>query len=94
MRIDLHMHSTFSDGMYTPTELVDMAAAGNVSVISLTDHDCVDGVGEAITAGLEKSVTVVAGVELSCEFKGRDLHILGYGVDPGNSAFQEMLVKY
>ncbi len=94
MRIDLHMHSTFSDGVYTPTELVEMAAAGNVSVISLTDHDCVDGVGEAVAAGLEKSVTVVAGVELSCEFKGRDLHILGYGVDPSDSAFQKMLVMF
>jgi predicted metal-dependent phosphoesterase TrpH len=71
-----------------------MAAASDVSVISLTDHDCVDGVGEAVAAGRAKNVTVVAGVELSCEFKGRDLHILGYGVDPSDTAFREMLAKF
>ena len=94
MRIDLHMHSTFSDGVFTPTELVEKAVAGEVDVISLTDHDCLDGLSEAISAGKTKGVRVVAGVELSCEYRGRDLHILGYGVDPAHEGFQEALRKF
>jgi predicted metal-dependent phosphoesterase TrpH len=60
----------------------------------LTDHDCVDGVHEAVAAGKENGVEVLSGVELSCEFKGRDLHILGYGIDPGHAGLQEMLQRF
>jgi hypothetical protein len=94
MRIDLHMHSTFSDGLCSPTELVNKAVAKNLAAISLTDHDCLDGVDEAIAAGRQSNVEVLSGVELSCEFKGRDLHILGYGVDPDHIEFQEMLQRF
>ncbi|MCK4775401.1 MAG: PHP domain-containing protein, partial [Candidatus Krumholzibacteria bacterium] len=91
MRIDLHMHSTFSDGFKSPTTLVEMAAAKKLVAISLTDHDSVDGLSEAIRAGGEHGVEVVAGVELSCEYRGRDLHVLGYGVDPHDDAFRSAL---
>lgn len=94
MRVDLHLHSKFSDGLNSPAELVDMAVAKNLAAISLTDHDCVDGVNEAVEAGREQSVEVLSGVELSCEFKGRDLHILGYGVDPDHVEFQDMLRRF
>jgi predicted metal-dependent phosphoesterase TrpH len=94
MRIDLHMHSTFSDGLFSPTELVGKAVKRKLAAISLTDHDCVDGVYEAVAAGRENDVEVMSGVELSCEFKGRDLHILGYGVDPDHQEFQEMLARF
>jgi len=94
MRIDLHMHSTFSDGFKSPTTLVEMAAAKKLVAISLTDHDSVDGLPEAIRAGKENGVEVVAGVELSCEFRGRDLHVLGYGVDPNDDAFRGALDKF
>jgi predicted metal-dependent phosphoesterase TrpH len=94
MRIDLHMHSTFSDGLFTPTELVEKASDEKLSAISLTDHDCLDGLPEAIQAGSAKGVEVIAGVELSCEYQGRDLHVLGYGVDPRDESFQEMLRKF
>lgn len=94
MRIDLHMHSTFSDGLFSPTELVEKAVEKSLDAISLTDHDCVDGVGEAVAAGREYGVEVLSGVELSCEFRGRDLHILGYGVDPDHAGFQNMLERF
>ena len=91
MRIDLHMHSTFSDGTLTPTELIDKAVAVKLSVISLTDHDCLDGVPEAIEAGRAKGVEVLTGVELSCEYRDRDLHVLGYGMDHHNQSIQDAL---
>lgn len=94
MLVDLHMHSTFSDGLKTPTELIDLAVAQKLKAISLTDHDCLDGVNEAIAAGNARGIEVLAGVELSCEFDGRDLHVLGYGVDPDHTAFQDMLRRF
>lgn len=94
MRVDLHLHSKFSDGLNTPAELVEMAVVKNLAAISLTDHDCVDGVNEAVEAGRLRNVEVLSGVELSCEFRGRDLHILGYGVDPGHAGFQDMLKRF
>ncbi len=94
MRIDLHMHSTFSDGNHTPAKLVELAVERSLAVISLTDHDSVDGVPEAIRVGGENGVEVVTGVELSCEYRGRDLHILGYGVDPNDRAFQDALETF
>jgi len=94
MKIDLHMHSRFSDGMLSPTELINMAKERELVAISLTDHDTLDGVPEAIAAGKENGVEVLAGVELSCEYNGRDLHILGYGVDTENEEFQAMLKHF
>ncbi len=94
MRIDLHMHSTFSDGLKTPTELVEMAKRKALAAISLTDHDCLDGLNEALAAGRENGVEVLSGVELSSEFGGRDLHILGYGVDPDHDEFQKILKRF
>lgn len=94
MRVDLHMHSSFSDGVHSPSKLVDMAVERGLAAISLTDHDCLDGIGEALEAGKAKGLEVIPGVELSCEFKGRDLHILGYGVDPDHEEFQEMLRRF
>jgi predicted metal-dependent phosphoesterase TrpH len=94
MRVDLHLHSTFSDGLNTPTRLVEMAVEKKLAAISLTDHDCLDGVEEAVSAGESHSLEVLPGVELSCEFRGRDLHILGYGVDRTHVEFQEMLKQF
>jgi 3',5'-nucleoside bisphosphate phosphatase len=94
MRVDLHLHSKFSDGLNLPTELVRMAAAKGLVAISLTDHDSLDGVNEAIAAGRESGLEVVSGVELSCEFEGRDLHVLGYGVPPEDAGFEEMLKRF
>ena len=94
MAIDLHMHSYFSDGVHSPTRLVELALKRDLRAISLTDHDSLDGVGEAIAAGEEHGLEVISGCELSCEFKERDLHILGYGVDQNNAEFQDMLSRF
>jgi predicted metal-dependent phosphoesterase TrpH len=94
MAIDLHMHSTFSDGIYTPTQLVEMATQRKLVAMSVTDHDSLDGIPELVEAGCKFSMETISGVELSSEFKGRDLHILGYGVDAANAPFQEMLRRF
>ncbi|MFJ2194372.1 PHP domain-containing protein [Streptomyces violaceusniger] len=81
MRIDLHTHSTASDGTDTPTELVRNAAAAGLDVVALTDHDTVGGYAEA-TRALPSGLTLVTGAELSCRLNGVSLHMLAYLFDP------------
>lgn len=82
MSIDLHVHSTFSDGTLQPGELVAMAARGGLAAIAITDHDTVEGTAEARLAGRECGLTVIAGLEMSVRHGALPLHILGYGIDP------------
>lgn len=84
-RFDLHLHSTASDGVSTPAEVVARAVARGVEVIALCDHDTVAGVAEATAAGREVGVRVVPAVELTCYHRGHSVHLLGYGVDPAES---------
>ncbi|MEU6931538.1 PHP domain-containing protein [Streptomyces sp. NPDC046374] len=86
MRIDLHTHSTASDGTDTPAELVRNAAAAGLDVVALTDHDTTRGHAEAIAAAPE-GLTLVAGAELSCRLDGVSLHMLAYLFDPEEPAF-------
>lgn len=81
MRIDLHTHSTASDGTDTPAELVADAAAAGLDVVALTDHDTVRGHAEAVAA-LPEGLTLVTGAELSCRVDGVGLHMLAYLFDP------------
>ncbi|WP_405489202.1 PHP domain-containing protein [Streptomyces sp. NBC_00096] len=81
MRIDLHAHSTASDGTDTPAELVRNAAAAGLDVVALTDHDTVAGYREAIDA-LPAGLTLVTGAELSCRLDGTGMHLLAYLFDP------------
>ncbi|MFB8030863.1 PHP domain-containing protein [Streptomyces sp. NPDC056465] len=81
MRIDLHTHSTASDGTDTPAELVANAAAAGLDVVALTDHDTVGGHAEA-AAALPEGLTLVTGAELSCRVDGIGLHMLAYLFDP------------
>ncbi|MGW2590463.1 PHP domain-containing protein [Streptomyces sp. NPDC001515] len=81
MRIDLHTHSTASDGTDTPAELVRNAAAAGLDVVALTDHDTVRGHAEALAA-LPEGLTLVTGAELSCRLDGVGLHMLAYLFDP------------
>jgi len=76
--IDLHIHSTYSDGVLKPTELVDLAKSQGLSAISITDHDTADGAGEAIQRGLEKGIEVISGIEISSWHGDTSMHILGY----------------
>ncbi len=84
MRIDLHVHSTASDGTDAPAALVPLAVAAGLDVIALTDHDTVAGHAEAIDALGGTDLTLVPGAELSCAMGGVTLHLLGYLFDPSH----------
>ncbi len=81
MSIDLHTHTTSSDGTMTPAELVEYAHKKGLSAIAVTDHDSIDGVDEAVATGNMLGIEVVAGVELSVEYGGHNIHLLGYLFD-------------
>jgi len=80
--IDLHVHSSASDGSESPRTLVERAAAAGLAAISVTDHDSVGGVAEAMEAGRELGVEVVPGIEVSSDYLDNNVHILGYFIDP------------
>lgn len=81
---DLHMHSTASDGQYTPEQLVERAAQAGVQVLALTDHDTTAGLEEAQQAALRAGVAFIPGIEMDTEYPGisGNFHILGYGIAP------------
>ena len=82
--VDLHLHSTFSDGVYTPAQLVEQAAAARLTVVALTDHDTLNGIPEFFAAGAKAGLQVIPGVELGSQAGDASVHILGYGVRPDN----------
>ena len=84
MRIDLHTHSSVSDGTDTPAELVHKARAVGLDVVGLTDHDTFDGLDEATAEGERLGIQVVRGMELSCSRQGSSVHVLAYGADPAS----------
>ncbi|MDR7416855.1 MAG: PHP domain-containing protein [Armatimonadota bacterium] len=91
MRIDLHTHTTASDGLLNPRDLVHAARRAGVGVLGVTDHDTVDGIPEALEAAPNLGVTVVPGVELSVEYGEEELHLLGYFVDHRAGWFRDLL---
>lgn len=86
MRIDLHAHSTRSDGTEAPAVVLAQAAAAGLDVIALTDHDTTDGWAEAADAVEATGVALVRGIEISCSHRGISIHLLGYLTDPANAA--------
>ncbi|MCM1179545.1 MAG: PHP domain-containing protein [Clostridium sp.] len=90
--IDLHVHSTASDGSFTPTEVVELAHNAGLTHFALTDHDTVDGVAEAIAAGSRhEDLEVIPGIELSCYYNNREIHIVGLFVNYKDPEFLEAL---
>jgi predicted metal-dependent phosphoesterase TrpH len=89
--IDLHAHTTASDGSLTPGQLVDLAKKIGLKALAVTDHDTLDGLPEAIAHGAEVGLEVVPGVEISAEFRPGTMHILGYFIDPGHPDLSEKL---
>lgn len=81
MSIDLHIHSTTSDGTMSPVELVHYAHKKGLSAIAITDHDTIDGVAQAVAAGQDIGLEVVSGIELSVKYAGHNVHLLGYLFD-------------
>ena len=92
--IDLHVHSTKSDGSYTPTELVNYALEKGLSAFALTDHDTTDGITEALAAAKGKNIEVIPGIEFSSEYEGRDIHIVGLYIDYESDYFKRRLVHF
>jgi len=93
MRIDLHTHTSVSDGTDTPTQLVRKAAEQGLDVIGLTDHDTFDGLREAGLAAQSAGIGVLPGMEMSCQLDGASVHLLGYGCDPHNEALLDELAR-
>jgi hypothetical protein len=89
--IDLHMHSTFSDGTFTPEELVAEGAKVGLKAMALTDHDTTDGVPRFLAAAKTTGIRAISGVEVSADFTGGALHMLGYGVDPSDTQLRHHL---
>ncbi len=82
-RADLHLHTTHSDGLYTPAQVVELARRSGLSAIALTDHDTLGGLAEARAAAAGSPLEVIAGAEITCEYRGKELHLLAYFVRPG-----------
>ncbi|HVE40357.1 MAG TPA: PHP domain-containing protein [Planctomycetota bacterium] len=81
MIVDLHTHTTCSDGRTPPRELIRLAKRAGVDVIAVTDHDSVEALPECIDEGRQQGVRVLPGIEMSSRFEGHDVHVLGFGID-------------
>jgi predicted metal-dependent phosphoesterase TrpH len=88
---DLHNHSTASDGLLTPTQLVELGARHGVQAMALTDHDTVDGLEEAADAARRLGIGFVTGVEVSVSWGETTVHVVGLGIDPGSRVLAEGL---
>src|SRR5579883_534396 len=80
-RIDLHLHTTHSDGSFTTAQVLALAKKAGVSALAITDHDILDGIPEAITIGASLGIEVIPGIEISSRLDDAELHILGYFLD-------------
>lgn len=92
--IDLHVHSNASDGTLTPTRLVAEAKKAGLSAFALTDHDTTDGVAEAKAAAEAVGIELVPGVELSTEYEGKEIHVLGLYINVANEALQKHMADF
>lgn len=89
--VDLHCHSTASDGTFSPTEVVQLAQRNGLSALALTDHDTIGGVAEAAEAAKRLGIDFIPGIEISAEFPSPGtLHLLGYGVDPESAVLKDL----
>jgi 3',5'-nucleoside bisphosphate phosphatase len=91
--IDLHLHTTASDGRLTPSALVARVAAAGITVMSVTDHDTVAGLGEVRAAATAARIELVDGIEITSVWEGRDVHLLGYFIDPDDAELKSFLAE-
>ncbi len=92
-RLDLHLHTTYSDGSFPPDQVLARAAKAGVTALAITDHDTVDGILPATQAGRLLGIEVIPGVEISSRQEESELHILGYFVDLDDAQFLEQLTR-
>ena len=92
---DLHLHSYYSDGTCSPYEVVESAKALGISSVALTDHNTIKGLGEFLEAGKNQGVDAISGIEFSVDYKGRELHLLGLGINEKYfSEIEDMMDEY
>ena len=92
--IDLHTHSTESDGTLTPEELMKLAKDTGLSAIALTDHDAISGIEKARPIAKELGIELVPGIELSTDYDGKEVHILGYYINTNQPAFSKQVQEF
>lgn len=90
-KVDLHIHTTFSDGTLTPYEVVEKGYYKNLSALGITDHDTMEGIAAAEIAGKKFGVEIIPGFEFSTDYEGNELHILGYYCSQDNAILTEIL---
>ncbi len=93
MFADLHLHTRYSDGTYTPVELAGSARRTGLSLISLTDHDTMEGCAEVAVEAARQGIGFIPGTEVTAEFEGREIHVLAYFVDPLHAGFSAELAR-
>ena len=93
MHVDLHLHTTWSDGRWTPLQLVAEAAGRDLAAISITDHDVLDGLTEGAQAAADAHLELLTGVELTADWDGRTVHLLGHGIDPDDAPLGAALAR-
>ena len=91
--IDLHLHTTASDGLFEPAALVDLAWRAGIRTMSVTDHDTTAALGEAENAATASGIAFVPGIEITAVHNGRDVHLLGYFIDRDDTALAEFLER-
>ena len=93
--VDLHLHTTASDGRLSPTELINLVASKGLKVVAVTDHDSTEGLAEAYEAAAAfPQLTLIPGIELSTDVPGNEIHLLGYFLQYHDEGFQETLKKF
>lgn len=90
-KVDLHIHTNHSDGFYSPIELIQKVKEAGLDIISITDHDNLSAIYEASSFGKELGIEVIPGLELSSDIGDREVHILGYFIDPDNRELERYL---
>jgi hypothetical protein len=90
-KTDLHMHTFHSDGYHSPEKLIEKAKSQGIKILSITDHDSVNGIGKATEYAANYGIEVIPGVEISTDIRDTEVHILGYFVDPNNKDLEHYL---
>ena len=94
MKVDLHLHSPYSDGVMEIPQMVHTLERQGIRVFSLTDHDTVAGIPEAMKAASRSSMEFIPGIEISCDFLGKEVHVLGYYIDHNNTQLLQALSRF
>lgn len=94
MTADLHLHTHFSDGTFSPEQVVARAVHSNLNTLALTDHDTLEGCARMAAACRDASIEFLVGTELTVDFEGTELHLLGYGFNPACPALQQALERF